>query len=162
MLHRLLQGRGIIWCSLILAMVLQAAPWPAAIEPFRPSWILLVLFYWVLALPHRVNVGSALFIGLLWDLLLGSTLGVRGMMVSVLTYILALNFQVIRNMSLWQQAAIIAFMTMIGKLMEFWLQYVVRDIQFAPDMLWGSLFDFLLWPWIFLLLRRVRRHFRIK
>ncbi|PSW10212.1 rod shape-determining protein MreD [Photobacterium sanctipauli] len=155
-------GRMWIWLSFIIALILQVAPWPGQLEFFRPSWIMLVAFYWVLALPHRVNVGTALLLGLLWDLMLGSTLGVRGLMMSVLCYIVALNFQVLRNLSLWQQAMLVALLTLGGKLVEFWAEYLVSEITFDPQRLWAVLLNFLLWPWLFLLLRRMRRKFSIR
>ncbi|WP_414718358.1 rod shape-determining protein MreD [Thaumasiovibrio subtropicus] len=155
-------GRLIIWLSFVIAILLQVAPWPGELANFRPTWILLVACYWVLALPHRVNVGTALVLGLLWDLMLGSTLGVRGMMMAILCYIVALNFQVLRNLSLWQQAVIIASISLAGKLIEFWAEYLVSPVIFDIRQLWGVLLNFLLWPWLFLLLRRVRRQFSIK
>ncbi len=105
MASRILQSRIAIGCSFLIALVLQTIPWPGIFDVLRPSWLLLVTCYWVLALPHRVNVGSALIVGLLWDLLLGSTLGIRGMMMSIVIYLVALNFLVLRNMALWQQAS---------------------------------------------------------
>ncbi|MEJ2763897.1 rod shape-determining protein MreD [Photobacterium sp. MCCC 1A19761] len=155
-------GRLLIWLSFIVALILQAAPWPGELELFRPSWVLLVAFYWVLALPHRVNVGTALVLGLLWDLMLGSTLGVRGLMMSLLCYIVALNFQLIRNLSLWQQAILVAFLTLAGKLIEFWAEYLVSVVAFEPERLWAVLLNCLLWPWLFLLLRRMRRKLSIR
>jgi len=65
------KGRFVIWGSFLLALIFQTIPWPGTLDLLRPSWILLVTCYWVMALPHRVNVGSALVMGLLWDLLLG-------------------------------------------------------------------------------------------
>ncbi|MDD1782211.1 rod shape-determining protein MreD [Enterovibrio sp. ZSDZ35] len=162
MANSTLRGHALIWLSFIVALILQAAPWPGELAPFRPSWVLLVAFYWVLALPHRVNVGTALVLGLLWDLMLGSTLGVRGLMMSVVVYIVALNFQMLRNMSLWQQAAILSLLTLAGKVLEFWAEYLVSDVKFDPTLLWSGVLNFLLWPWLFLLLRRVRRQFSIK
>lgn len=156
------RGHLLIWMSFIVALVLQTAPWPGELAPFRPSWVLLVSFYWVLALPHRVNVGTALVLGLIWDLMLGSTLGVRGLMMSVMVYIVALNFQLLRNMSLWQQAALLSILTLGGKILEFWAEYLVSDIQFDANQLWAGVLNFILWPWLFLLLRRVRRQFSIR
>ncbi|GAL26292.1 rod shape-determining protein MreD [Vibrio variabilis] len=63
----------VIGTSLLVALVLQTIPWPGVLDFIRPSWLFLVLGYWVLALPHRVNVGTALFVGLVWDLLVGSS-----------------------------------------------------------------------------------------
>lgn len=158
----MLRGYLLIWLSFIVALLLQAAPWPGVLAPFRPSWVMLVVFYWVLALPHKVNVGTALIVGLLWDLLLGSTLGVRGLMMSVIVYIVALNFQVLRNMSLWQQAAIFSLLTLLGKLLVFWVENLITDVKFESSMFLGGVLNFFLWPWLFLLLRRIRRQFSIK
>ncbi|MFA0725269.1 rod shape-determining protein MreD, partial [Vibrio sp. 10N.222.49.E5] len=111
-------------CSFLIALILQTIPWPGSLDLFRPSWLLLVTCYWVLALPHRVNVGSALILGLLWDLLIGSTLGIRGMMMAIVMYIIALNFLVIRNMALWQQAMIIAALTVLFEVLIFFGEYL--------------------------------------
>lgn len=113
MANSLFRSHMVIWLSFICALVLQTIPWPGSLDLFRPSWLLLICCYWVLALPHRVNVGTALILGLLWDLILGSTLGIRGMMVSIVIYIVAMNFLVLRNMALWQQAIVIGILTML-------------------------------------------------
>lgn len=156
------KGRLVIWTSFLIALIFQAAPWPGTLEVLRPAWVLLVVFYWVLALPHRVNVGTAMVIGLLWDLLLGSTLGVRGMMIAIVVYIVALNFQVLRNMALWQQGVLLGLLTMIAKLLEFFGEYLISDVVFNPHYLWSGIINAILWPWMFLLMRRIRRHWSIR
>ncbi|WP_394244795.1 rod shape-determining protein MreD [Vibrio astriarenae] len=155
-------GRLIIFATFLIALVLQTLPWPGSLDVFRPAWLLLVVCYWVMALPHRVNVGTALILGLLWDILLGSTLGIRGMMFSIIVYLVALNFLVLRNMALWQQALIIALLSMLFEVMVFLGEYLLQDIVFNPSSLWSGLVTCILWPWMFLLLRRVRRHWHIK
>ncbi len=157
-----LRGTLLIWLSFFIALVLQTMPWPGELSAFRPSWVLLVAFYWTMALPHRVNVGMAFIVGLLWDLMLGSTLGVRAAVMSILIYLVALNFQVIRNLSLWQQATLLALLTLLGKGIEFFGEFLVSNVKFDPSVLVAGILNFLLWPWLFFLLRRVRRHFSIK
>ncbi len=156
------RNRAIIWFSFLFALVLQTIPWPGILEFLRPSWLLLVTFYWVLALPHRVNVGTALVLGLLWDLLVGSTLGIRGMMMSIIVYLMALNFLVIRNMALWQQAVLVGLLSMLAEVLIFFGEYLIQDVSLNPMTLWSSFIDCILWPWLFLLLRRVRRHWHIR
>ncbi|ASI89908.1 rod shape-determining protein MreD [Vibrio mediterranei] len=152
----------VISVSLIVALVLQTIPWPGVLDFVRPSWLFLVLGYWVLALPHRVNVGTALIVGLTWDLLVGSTLGIRGMVMSIVIYIVALNFLVLRNMALWQQATIMALISMLLEVFIFFGEYLIQDVTFNPMSLWSGLINCILWPWMFLLLRRVRRHWHVR
>ncbi len=155
-------SRLVIWGSFLLALIAQTIPWPGMLDLLRPSWLLLVACYWVMALPHRVNVGTALVIGLLWDLLLGSTLGIRGMMMSIVIYLVAVNFLVLRNMALWQQAIIIAFLAMGLELLIFLGEFLIQDVTFNPFTLWSGVVSCILWPWLFLLLRRIRRHWNVK
>ncbi|OIQ24896.1 rod shape-determining protein MreD [uncultured Vibrio sp.] len=162
MANRVLSSRLVIMTSFLIALVLQTIPWPGMLDLVRPAWLLLVLCYWVLALPHRVNVGTALILGLLWDLLLGSTLGIRGMMLSIIIYVVAINFLVLRNMALWQQAIIIALLSIGLEGLIFFGEFLIQDIAFNPLSLWSGLINCILWPWMFLLMRRVRRHWQIK
>lgn len=162
MANSVLRSKVVIGCSFLIALILQTIPWYSSLDLFRPSWLLLVTCYWVLALPHRVNVGSALILGLLWDLLIGSTLGIRGMMMAIVMYIIALNFLVIRNMALWQQAMIIAALTVLFEVLIFFGEYLIQDVVFNPLSLWSALINCILWPWMFLLMRRVRRHWHVR
>jgi rod shape-determining protein MreD len=52
----------------------------------RPDFVALTLFYWVLALPHRVGVATAFGTGLAQDLIEGAPLGIScfGLMLATL------------------------------------------------------------------------------
>ncbi|MCG7491539.1 MULTISPECIES: rod shape-determining protein MreD [Vibrio] len=162
MANSVLKGKMVIAFSFLIALTLQTIPWPGVFDLLRPSWLLLVTCYWVLALPHRVNVGTALVLGLLWDLLLGSTLGIRGMMMSIVVYLVALNFLVLRNMALWQQAILVGLLSMMLDVLIFSGEYLVQEVAFNPLLLWSGLINAILWPWLFLLMRRIRRHWHVR
>ena len=137
-------------------------PLPLSVDAFRPDWVLVVLLYWCLALPARVNVISAGVMGFILDVLLGSTLGVHAGGMAISVYIVAGNFQKIRNFSVWQQALIVGVLSALYHLIVFWLQRFLTDAVFLPSYLYPVLTTIILWPWVFLLLRKIRRNFRIK
>ncbi|CAM3019036.1 rod shape-determining protein MreD [Vibrio rarus] len=155
-------SKMVIWATFLVALILQTIPWPGTMEVLRPSWLVLITCYWVMAAPHRVNVGTGLFLGLVWDLVLGSTLGIHGLMMAIVTYLVAVNFLVIRNMALWQQALVMALLSMLSVSLEFFGEFVIQDVVFNPNSLWVALINAILWPWLFLLLRRVRRIWRVR
>ncbi len=151
----------IIGISIVLALMLQIMPMPPAVDPFRPDWVYLVIAYWTLALPNRVNVGVAFLNGIILDVLLGTTLGVHSLALTVVTYILAANYLRLRNYSVWQQAVIIALLAAFYHLIVFWLLRLLTDLNFNFEFLWPVATSMIFWPWIFLLLRKVRRQFRV-
>ena len=51
----------IIILTIIIALLLSELPLPAAMAPYQPEWVILVLIYWSMALPERIGVGSAWF-----------------------------------------------------------------------------------------------------
>ncbi|GAA0856558.1 rod shape-determining protein MreD [Aliiglaciecola litoralis] len=151
----------IIALSIIVALVLQIVPMPLTVDKFRPDWVLLVLSYWALALPNRVNVGVAFFIGIVLDVLMGTSLGVHSFALCVNVFVLAANYQRLRNYSIWQQSVIIGTLSALYHLLVFWLQHLQTDVNFLFNYLWPVLPSMLMWPWVFALLRKVRRQFRI-
>lgn len=154
-------NRIIIFFSLLLALMASIMPMPISVDAFRPDWVLVVLLYWSLALPNRVNVVTAWIMGFLLDVLLGSILGVHAASMALAVYIAAVNFQKIRNFSLWQQAMIVGVLAALYHLLVFWLQRFLTDVVFLPSYLYPVATTIVVWPWAFLLLRKVRRHFRI-
>ncbi|APE04557.1 MULTISPECIES: rod shape-determining protein MreD [Alteromonas] len=151
----------IIWGSIIIALVLQIVPLPIQADVYRPDWVLVVLAYWSMALPSRVNVGVAFITGVAMDILVGTTLGIHSLGLSVSIYILAANYQRLRNYSVWQQAIIIGLLSSLYHLVTFWVQHILTDIYFQIDYLWPVIASMVIWPWVFWLLRRTRRQFSI-
>ena len=91
----------IILFSLLLVLIASIIPLPLNIDIFRPDWVLIVLIYWAIALPNRVNVVTAWLMGFLLDVLLGTVLGVHAAAMAISVYIAADNYQKIRNFSLF-------------------------------------------------------------
>jgi rod shape-determining protein MreD len=152
----------IITLTLVLGIMLTIMPMPLALEAFRPDWALIILIYWSLALPLRVNVGKAWLVGFILDVLLGTIVGVNAGIYALTIYISAVNYQKIRNFSVWQQALVVGILVALNHLLLFWLQHFLKAATFNSSYLYPALTATFIWPWAFMLLRRVRRHFQVK
>lgn len=156
------QGLGFIYLSLLAALLLTVIPVPYQLTLFRPDWALLVVMYWTLALPSRVNIGTAFLIGFLTDVLVGTVLGVNALAFSVVSFIVGVNYLKIRNFAVIQQALIVGLLLALYQLLVFWLSHFLTGVNFRPAYLWPVLIGMLVWPWLFWLLRRYRRQLKIQ
>ena len=152
----------IIIFTLLIALMASIMPMPLSADAFRPDWVLIVLMYWSMALPGRVNIITAWVMGFLLDVLLGSVLGVHAAAMAISIYIIVRNYQKIRNFSIWQQALITGVIAALYHLIVFWLQRFLIDVVFLTSYLYPVITTIILWPWVFYLLRKVRRNFSIK
>lgn len=156
------QGLGFIYLSLLAALLLTVIPVPYQLTLFRPDWALLVVMYWTLALPRRVNIGTAFLIGFLTDAPVGTVLGVNALAFSVVSFIVGVNYLKIRNFAVIQQALIVGLLLALYQLLVFWLSHFLTGVNFRPAYLWPVLIGMLVWPWLFWLLRRYRRQLKIQ
>lgn len=150
-----------ILLTLLIAVLASIMPLPLSVDAFRPDWVLIVLIYWCMALPGRVNIITAWIMGFLMDVLLGSVLGVHAAAMAISVFIVVGNYQKIRNFSIWQQALITGVLSALYHLIVFWLQRFLIDATFISSYLYPVVTTVVLWPWVFYLLRKVRRHFSI-
>ncbi|GIU12228.1 MULTISPECIES: rod shape-determining protein MreD [unclassified Shewanella] len=155
-------GRWVVWLSLLVAMLFQIMPLPDMVEAWRPSWLLLVIIYWAMALPHRYNILTAWVLGVMLDILLGATLGIRAFAMSVVVYVVVLHFQRLRNFPMWQQALLVAMLVALYNLVVFWVQFVTGSAVFDVSLFYPAFSSLVMWPWIFWVLRRVRRLYKVR
>jgi len=148
--------------SVLIALVLSIMPLPLGIKALRPDWLALVIIYWTIALPHRVNIGTAWIVGFVLDILLGTILGVHAFALALIVFITASNFQKLRNFSLWQQAALIAVFLVLYHIVIFWLNRFLIGVSFSGDFLYPAITSALFWLWLFPVMRAYRRRFKIR
>jgi len=155
------EGRLVIIVTLCIALLLSMLPMPDWAQPYRPQWVTLVLLYWAIALPHRVGVGSGFVVGIVLDVLTGTLLGQNALGLSVVTFIAIQLHRRIRVFPFWQQSLGILMLLVIEHLLALWITGATRGV--APGLTYWTvpLIGALLWPWIFVTLRKVRRHFKI-
>lgn len=154
-------NRTFIFISVMIGLILQIIPMPAEADLYRPDWLLLILCYWAMALPNRVSVGIAALTGIIIDLLYGTALGVHSFALAIPIFIVATNYQRMRNQSILQLALTIGLLSFIYHLLIYWLQFWLTSIEFRIEFLWPSITSVLLWPWLFWLLRKFRRKLRV-
>ena len=152
------RSRLIITASFLLALVLSILPWPVWTEQFRPDWVALVLIYWCMALPTRVGVGTAWGVGLILDVLYGSMLGENALAKSLIAF-LAVHFHLqLRMFPRWQQAVVVLLLVIVNNLLVLWVKHLAGQAPAAWGYLTPSIVSMLLWPWLFVILRDIRRH----
>lgn len=152
----------IIWVTLLFGLLLQIMPWTASFYMLKPHWLMLIVIYWILALPHRVGIWTAFLVGIILDLFSGTVLGVHAFIFSVIAYLTLFRFQLIRNLAIWQQAIIILLLSLIYDLLLFIFEITMyRMITISPLVFLSSCIDAFMWGWLFLLLRQIRRRFAV-
>lgn len=145
--------------SVLVALILTIIPLPGWGEALRPAWVALVVFYWVLALPERFNIGWAWIIGLLMDALTGSLLGAHALAL-VLVAVLASRWHLkMRMYPLWQQSIGVGLALVLYALLLFWIGGIAGHLNRPLVRFLPVAISALIWPWVYAVLRRVRQRF---
>ena len=151
----------VIYLTLLAGYLLTLMPMPEWASTYRPQWVALILIYWCMALPERIGVGVGFATGLLLDVLTGTLLGQYALGLSVVAF-LALKLHLrVRVMPLRQQVFTISILLVVERLLALWTTGAAGYP--TPSLLYWitPLISMLLWPWVYLTLRKVRRRFHV-
>ena len=154
-------GILIILGTFIVALMLSQIPLPTFLEWWRPEFVALFVIYWILALPQRFGVGSAWVLGFMLDSLKGSTLGINAIALTIIAFSTLMLHKRMRMYPLWQQAFVVFFLIVINQLIFYWFQAFTGTTEGNFSFLLPALVSAVLWPWVFVMLRSIRRTFKI-
>lgn len=155
------RGGLVIFFSVFIALVLAILPMPETMQSYRLQWSTLVLIYWCLAIPERVGVGVSFLAGIMLDIITGSLLGQHAMSLSIIAFITVKTHQRVRVFPPWQQALFVVTLLLLDRMLQVWVDGAIgrpaKDAGFWIAPLLGGI----LWPWLFIIMRDIRRRFHV-
>lgn len=153
-----MQIRYLVICtSIVIGLVLMILPLPEWVQIYRPNWVALILIYWSMALPGRVGLWFAFFTGLLVDTALGTLLGQHTLGLVIVMFINMNFYQRIRVLSLLQQAIFVFILLLLAQIIFAWVEGVLGRPPPLQAFFGAPLVGMLIWPWVFVILRDIRR-----
>jgi rod shape-determining protein MreD len=150
-----------ILLTLSIALILAFLPMPDWTIWLRPAWVLLVLIYWAMMIPHHVGVGFAWMIGLMIDLLNGTVLGEHALAYTVVVYFVSRMHIRLRMYPLLQQGLSIWIFVLLYQFIIYCIQGFIGELPDSHLYWLSSVTSMLLWPWLFILMRDCRRWFKV-
>lgn len=147
--------------TLLVAVILALLPMPGWTVWLRPAWVLLVLIYWTMTNPSRVDVGVAWVVGLIVDLLNGSLLGEHALAFTIVIYFVSRMHIRLRMYPMLQQGMSILFFVLLYQFILYCIQGFIGQLP-GSNLYWlSSITSMLLWPWLFIIMRDCRRWLRV-
>ncbi|MDJ0778641.1 MAG: rod shape-determining protein MreD [Gammaproteobacteria bacterium] len=147
----------VIYLSLLLALVLMILPLPEWVEIYRPNWVALVLIYWSMALPKRVGLWFAFLTGIVVDVSQGTLFGQHTLALVVIIFINMNFYQRIRVLTMPQQAIYVFALLLINQVLVAWVEGIMGRPTPILTFFGAPFIGTLIWPWVFVLLRDIRR-----
>jgi rod shape-determining protein MreD len=147
--------RGLV-ISIALALALELLPLPELVDPFRPYWVGLVMIYWSLETTETINLGMAFLIGLLLDLITGSLMGLHALSLVVLVYLVQRFRARLRFFPPWQQALSVLGLLVNDRIIMLWITNLLGEPATTWQFWLPPLSGLIMWPWLFLMLDRLR------
>ena len=147
----------VIFLSLLVGLILMILPLPEAVQVYRPHWVALILIYWNMALPGRVGPWIAFIIGIIVDTSQGTLIGQHALALVIIIYINQNFHQRIRVMSLIQQAIYVFGLLVISQVIIVWVEGIMGRPPPVVAFFGGPFVGMLIWPWLFVILRDIRR-----
>ena len=163
-MSRDIKNQFLIFLTLFIALYIDSYLLSSNLQTIKPTFLLLTLIYWNMALPDRVGITAAVSFGIFVDLIEGSLLGLHGILFVLITYICQRFFYQFRVSPLWQQSFILFFLFLLYR-QVFALDLIntnedltnLTDRLFLMNSFLFALFSALLWSPLLLILRYYRR-----
>lgn len=151
----------VVFITLVIAMALALLPMPDWTIWWRPAWVLMVLIYWTMSMPYRVNVGVAWTVGLIMDLLNGTLLGEHALAFTAVIYVVSRMHMRLNMYPIMQQGLSVLLFVLMYQFILYCIQGFIGNLPSSYLYWMSSLTSMVLWPWLFVIMRDCRRWFNV-
>ena len=144
--------------SALVALTLAILPLPKLLDPFRPDFLVLVVFYWSIESPRAGGLTLAFFAGLALDVVHGVVLGQHALALTLMAA-WAMNFRLrIRVFSTVSQSLTIFAFLAGYQFILFWIDGVTGNAVTSLGRWLAPVIGALLWPLTVGTLSRLHEH----
>ena len=154
------ESRTLVFLTVMAAILLTLLPLPEALALFKPYWVALVVIYWALETHDMIGLGLAFLTGIVLDTLSGSLMGLHALSLVVMVFLVQRFRSRLRFFPPWQQALSVFGLQVNDRIILIWITMLLGE----PMPIWKywlpPLVGLALWPWLFLLLDRMRARMR--
>lgn len=131
---------------LFLMLILEIVHLPAAIAVYRPDFIGLLLIFFAISDPLRINVGIAWISGILLDLLTGAPLSINGLAIAAQVYLVVSYFRHFAQFAVWQQMAIIGILHLLIYGVMVWFENLIGQTGSISTYVYQTAATTVFWP----------------
>ena len=101
-------------------------------------------------------------IGLLVDVVLGSTLGVNALVYSLIAYLILKSYMAIRYLTVLQQGILILLLLLVKSTLILWIDDMIGYASnYTTSLYWMPIVSALAWPLVYYFLRNLRRKYNV-
>lgn len=144
-----------VFVSFIIAAVLEVVVMPLSLQHLRPEWLSLTLIYWLLRYPENIGISHALFLGLIMDVISGTTLGTYVLAFAISTYLVLSMHQRLKMFPVIQQSFVIFFLVGIQLMIVYILSMVLQGFESGLSYLWQAFTSAVAWSLVLVLTDRL-------
>jgi rod shape-determining protein MreD len=156
------ESRSLVFMTIMVAVLLSLLPLPEFLLPFKPYWVALVVIYWSLETHDMISMGLAFLIGLVVDILSGSLMGLHALSLVVMVFLVQRFRSRLRFFPPWQQALSVLGLLVNDRIILIWITALLGEPLPTWKFWLPPLVGMAIWPWLFLLLDRIRARTRLQ
>jgi rod shape-determining protein MreD len=150
------ESASLVFLTIAAALLLSLLPAPAVLEPIKPYWVALVVIYWSLETKGTISLGLAFLIGLVLDILSGSLMGLHALSLVIMVFLVQRFRPRLRFFPPWQQALSVLGLLVNDRIILIWIIALLGEPLPTWKYWLPPLVGMAIWPWLFLLLDRMR------
>lgn len=150
------ESRTLVFLTVVAAILLSLLPLPEMLAPFKPYWVAMVIIYWALETHDTISLGTTFLTGMALDILSGSLFGMHALSLVIMVFLVQRFRPRLRFFPPWQQALSVLALLVNDRVILIWVTALLGEPLPTWQYWLPPVVALAIWPWLFLLLDRVR------